>query len=177
MEAERLIETGRRALADSRGALDVMAEAWQAQALARAVGSRLALFGPKELRAEARSMGDIDSGCPGLDHPKVLPGGARAVQLSGIADVRATLAGLALLLGEAGIALVGVACDTGEDGLYWQCIEAMDAADESLDHVHGMLRRLAERERDHDRERDRRGQERDGPFGGIRGPAASAAGP
>ncbi len=50
MEAERLIESGRRALAESRGALEVMAEAWQAQALARTVGSRLALLGPMELR-------------------------------------------------------------------------------------------------------------------------------
>ncbi|MEU5285659.1 DUF6099 family protein [Streptomyces sp. CA-278952] len=166
MEAERVIEAGRRALAGSRGALDVMAEAWQAQALARAVGSRLALYGPVELRSEARALGEIGAGCSALDHPTVLSGGARAAQLSEIADVRRSLAGLALLLSEAGIALVGVACDTGEDGLYWQCIEAMDAADESLERVHGMLRRLAERER-----------ERDGPYGGIRGPAASAAGP
>ncbi|MFF3031970.1 DUF6099 family protein [Streptomyces rubiginosohelvolus] len=168
MEAERLIEAGRRALADSRGALDVMAEAWQAQALARAVGSRLALCGPMELRSEARALGEIGAGCSALDHPTVISGGARAAQLSGIGEVRPALAGLALLLGEAGIALVGVACDTGEDGLYWQCIEAMDAADESLDRVHGMLRRLAERERDRERERD-------GPYG-IRGPAPSAAG-
>ncbi|MFJ4961782.1 hypothetical protein EES43_23375 [Streptomyces sp. ADI96-02] len=164
MEAERLIEVGRRALADSRGALDVMAEAWQAQTLARTVGSRLALCGPRELRGEARALGEIGAGCAALDHPMVRSGGARAGQLSGITDVRTALSGLALLLGEAGIALVGVACDTGEDGLYWQCIEAMDAADESLDRVHGMLRRLAERERD-------------GPCGGIRGPASSTAGP
>ncbi|MEI7032823.1 DUF6099 family protein [Streptomyces pratensis] len=166
MEAERLIEAGRRALAASQGPLDVMAEAWQAQALARVVGSRLAMCGPIELRGEAQALGEIGAGSAALDHPKVLCGGARAVQMSGIADVRAALAGLSLLLGEAGIALVGVACDTGEDGLYWQCIEAMDAADESLDRVHGMLRRLTERER-----------ERDGPYGGIRGPAPSAAGP
>ncbi|NEE37562.1 hypothetical protein G3M53_70710, partial [Streptomyces sp. SID7982] len=119
----------------------------------------------------ARALGEIGAGCSALDHPTVISGGARAAQLSGIGEVRPTLAGLALLLGEAGIALVGVACDTGEDGLYWQCIEAMDAADESLDRVHGMLRRLAEREREPERAR-----ERDGPYG-IRGPAPSAAGP
>ena len=73
-----------------------------------------------------------------------------------VRGIRPALAGLALLLGEAGIALVGVACDTGEDGLYWQCIEAMDAADESLDRVHGMLRRLAEREREPERAPERR---------------------
>ncbi|MFC9173548.1 DUF6099 family protein [Streptomyces sp. NPDC057107] len=166
MEAERLIQSGRRALAESRGALEVMAEAWQAQALARTVGSRLALFGPMELRGEARALGEIGVGCAPPDHPAVLSRGTRATQLSGIADVRAALTSLALLLGEAGIALVSVACDTGEDGLYWQCIEAMDAADESLDRVRGLLRRLGERER-----------ERDGPYGGIRGTAPSAAGP
>ncbi|MEU9065208.1 DUF6099 family protein, partial [Streptomyces sp. NPDC048430] len=53
MEAERLIESGRSALAGSRGVPAVMAEAWQAQALARAVGGRLARCGPAELRAEA----------------------------------------------------------------------------------------------------------------------------
>lgn len=170
MEAERLIEVGRRALAGSRGALDVMAEAWQAQAVARAIGSRLAACGPLELRSEARALGEIGAGCSALDHPSVLSGGARAAQLSGMAEVRPTLSALALLLSEAGIALVGVACDTGEDNLYWQCIEAMDAADESLDRVHGMLRRLSERE-------PKRERDRDGPYDGIRGPAASAAGP
>ncbi|CAO0834324.1 putative protein OS=Streptomyces microflavus OX=1919 GN=Smic_64620 PE=4 SV=1 [Streptomyces microflavus] len=72
MEAERLIETGRRALAESRGALDVMAEAWQAQALARTVGSRLALLGPMELRGEARALGEIGGGCSAPDQPAVL---------------------------------------------------------------------------------------------------------
>ncbi|PWS49859.1 hypothetical protein DKT74_00005, partial [Streptomyces sp. ZEA17I] len=72
MEAERLIESGRRALAESRGALEVMAEAWQAQALARTVGSRLALLGPMELRGEARALGEIDGGCAAPDHPAAL---------------------------------------------------------------------------------------------------------
>ncbi|MCX4965395.1 DUF6099 family protein [Streptomyces sp. NBC_00654] len=171
MEAERLIEIGRRALAESRGALSIMAEAWQAQALARTVGGKLAQGGPLELRSEARGLSEIGgSGVSVLDHPMVLAGGTRASQLSEVTDVRRTLAGLALLLGESGIALVGVACDTGEDGLYWQCIEAIDATDESMDRVHGMLRRLAERERE-------RGRERDGPYGVLHGPAGSAAGP
>ncbi|MGY3679102.1 DUF6099 family protein [Streptomyces sp. TE33382] len=171
MEAERLIEIGRRALAESRGALSIMAEAWQAQALARTVGGKLAQGGPLELRSDARGLSEIGgSGVSVLDHPMVLAGGTRASQLSEVADVRRTLAGLALLLGESGIALVGVACDTGEDGLYWQCIEAIDATDESMDRVHGMLRRLAERERE-------RGRERDGPYGVLHGPAGSAAGP
>lgn len=175
MEAERLIEIGRRALAESRGALDIMAEAWQAQALARTVGGRLAQGGPMELRGDARGLSEIGGqGFSALDHPMVLAGGTRASQLSEVNDVRQALAGLALLLGEAGIALVGVACDTGEDGLYWQCIEAIDATDESMDRVHGMLRRMAAREREKEREREGK---RDSPYGVLHGPATSAAGP
>lgn len=54
MEAERLIAAGRQALAESGTAQDIVAEAWQAQALAQAIGSHLALCGPLELRGEAR---------------------------------------------------------------------------------------------------------------------------
>ncbi|WP_237694586.1 DUF6099 family protein, partial [Streptomyces sp. SID2563] len=46
MEAERLVAVIRQALAQSRGTPDIIAEAWQAQALAQAVGSRLAAAGP-----------------------------------------------------------------------------------------------------------------------------------
>ncbi|MER7811802.1 DUF6099 family protein [Streptomyces sp900116325] len=176
MEAERLIGVSRRALAQSRGTPSIMAEAWQAQALAQAIGDRLAASGPKELRGEARGLSEIGGrGSGGPDHPVVRTGVARAAQLSEVADPRATLTGLGALLGEVGMALVAVACDTDEEGLYWQCIEAIDAADESLDRVHGMLRRLAEqdRERQHDLER---GRGRDGPRGAVRGPAGSAAG-
>jgi hypothetical protein len=56
------------------------------------------------------------------------------------------------LLGEVGIALVGIASAADEEATYWQCMEAIDAADESRDRVLEMLRRLpvrdeAERER------------------------------
>ncbi|GGY95036.1 hypothetical protein CP967_06725 [Streptomyces nitrosporeus] len=169
MEAERLIETGRRALAASRGGPAVMTEAWQAQALARAVGGRLARCGPVELRTEARQLGE--TGGPGgqmPDHPAMPApaGGVRAAQLTEVADVRQTLTALGHLLGETGIALVGVACDT-EEGLYWPCIEAIDAVDEAVDRVQGMLRRLAAQTH----ERDREGvHERDG------GPGAHAPG-
>lgn len=50
------------------------------------------------------------------------------------------------LLAEVGIALVGVACAADEQGTYWQCMEAIDAADESRDRVLEMLRRLADRD-------------------------------
>ncbi|GAA2490040.1 DUF6099 family protein [Streptomyces gobitricini] len=142
MEAERLIATGRRALADSRVALDIVGEAWQAQMLAQAIGNHLALAGPPELRGEARELSETGSrGAAGPVHP------ARALRLSGIGSVRGTLLGLGALLGEVGIALVGVACATDEEGLYWQCIEAIDAADEAGDRVRVMLHRLVVRER------------------------------
>jgi fructose-1,6-bisphosphatase/inositol monophosphatase family enzyme len=170
MEAERLVAAGRSALAGSRGVPAVMAEAWQAQALARAVGGHLAEYGPAELRTEARELSGIcASGSAVLDHPMVAAGAVRGAQLTEVEHVSKALAALALLLGEAGIALVGVACGTEEEGLYWQCIEAIDAVDESVDRVQGMLRRLAEHEQELDRERD-------GPFGVIHGPAGFATG-
>ncbi|WP_246340470.1 DUF6099 family protein [Streptomyces lunaelactis] len=160
MDAERLIGVSRRALAQSRAVPDIVAEAWQAQALAQAIGGRLALAGPPELRGEARGLSEIGGrACGVLDHPMVRSGGVRAAQLSEVADPRGTLTGLSALLGDVGIALVGVACATDEEGLYWQCIEAIDAADESNDRVRGMLRRLSVRESDRppDRVRGRAG--------------------
>ncbi|MFD8641946.1 DUF6099 family protein [Streptomyces zaomyceticus] len=140
MEAERLITLGRQALAESGSAQDIVAEAWQAQALAQAIGNRLALCGPQELRGEARGLGEIG------EYPAWGAGGPRAARLTEVADPSGALAELGELLGEVGIALVGVACATDDEGLYWQCIEAIDAADESSDRVRGMLRRLAVRD-------------------------------
>lgn len=168
MEAERLIAAGRHALAESRVALDIVAEAWQAQALAQAIGSHLALCGPMELRSEARGLSEIGGGRGVVEHPALRTGGPRAAQLTALGDPRAALIALGALLGEVGIALVGVACATDEEGLYWQCIEAIDAADEAGDRVRAMLRRLAVRERE--RERDR-------PPDPARGRAGPAPGP
>ncbi|MFJ8669628.1 DUF6099 family protein [Streptomyces sp. NPDC093600] len=148
MQAERLIAAGRHALAQSGTALDIVAEAWQAQALAQAIGSHLALCGPLELRSEANGLSEIGGARGGVDHPVLRTGGPRAAQLTEVGDPCAALTSLGSLLGEVGIALVGVACATDEEGLYWQCIEAIDAADEANDRVRGMLRRLAVRERD-----------------------------
>ncbi|MEV6331139.1 DUF6099 family protein [Streptomyces sp. NPDC051909] len=168
MDAERLIATGRHALAESQVALDIVAEAWQAQVLAQAIGSRLALCGPMELRSEARGLSETVGGRGAVEHPALRTGGPRAAQLTGVGDTRAALTALAALLGEVGIALVGVACATDEEGLYWQCIEAIDAADEAGDRVRAMLRRLAAREAE--RERDR-------PPDPARGRAGPAPGP
>ncbi|MCK8676067.1 DUF6099 family protein [Streptomyces lichenis] len=149
MDAERLIESVRRALAASRAAEDIVAEAWQAQCLAQAIGDHLAHTGPRELRGEARALAETAGrGGQPPDHPAVrAAGGPRAARLSGVADLSVALRQLAALLAEAGIALVSVACATDEEGLYWACVEATDAADEAGDRVRAMLHRLAVRER------------------------------
>ncbi|MER5929397.1 DUF6099 family protein [Streptomyces sp. NPDC002054] len=154
MDAVRLIAAGRHALAQSGAAMDIVGEAWQAQALAQGIGSWLSVTGPRELRAEARGLGEAGSrGCGVLDRAQLSGEGRvpdhppRAAQLTEVSDVRQALLGLQALLGEVGIALVGVACATDDDALYWPCIEAIDAADESSDRVRAILRRLSVRER------------------------------
>ncbi|UQT61476.1 DUF6099 family protein [Streptomyces durmitorensis] len=148
MEALRLIEASRHALARSQEPSHIVAEVWQSQALAQAIGSRLAIAGPPELRGEALGLSEVGGrGCgvvgatPGLGTE-----GIRAARLTGIGQAREVLRGLDELLGEVGIALVGVAMGADDEGVYWQCMEGIDAADESRDRVLEMLRRLAVRE-------------------------------
>ncbi|MFD6248588.1 DUF6099 family protein [Streptomyces roseolus] len=140
MEAERLVQAGLHALGESRTAHDIVAEAWQARALAQAMGSHLALCGPLELRGEARGLSEAG------EYPAWGATGPRAARLTEVGDPRSALTALGELLGEVGIALVGVASVTDDEGLYWQCMEAIDAADEAGDRVRGMLRRLDVRE-------------------------------
>ncbi|MEU8887479.1 DUF6099 family protein [Streptomyces sp. NPDC048442] len=158
MDAVRLIRVGRHALAQSQAPLDILTEAWQAQALTQAIGGMLAMKGPPELRGEAQGLCEAGGrGCGTIDWSTLCAGGSsvpgfpagqppelrpRAAQLVEIADARGALVGLGALLGEVGIALVGVACASDEEGFYWQTIEAIDAADESNDRVRGLLRRL-----------------------------------
>ncbi|MFI6490892.1 DUF6099 family protein [Streptomyces sp. NPDC050564] len=147
MEAVRLIVASRRALAESGDTPEVMTEAWQAQSLAQAIGSRLAVSGPPELRGEALGLTELAGrGCGVLDTPALGVGALRAAQLTELGDAREALLCLGGLLGEVGIALVGIACAADDEGTYWQCMEAIDAADESRDRVLEMLRRLAVRD-------------------------------
>lgn len=147
MDAVRLIVDSRRALAASDEGPEVMAEAWQAHSLAQAIGSRLAVSGPPELRGEALGLTELAGrGCGVLETPPVDMSGLRAARLTELGDARQALRGLGALLGEVGIALVAVACAADGEGTYWQCMEAIDAADESRDRVREMLRRLAARE-------------------------------
>ncbi|MFF8593556.1 DUF6099 family protein [Streptomyces sp. NPDC015220] len=147
MDAVRLILASRRALAGSGDTPALLAEVWQAQALAQAIGSRLAVSGPPELRGEALGLTELAGrGCGVLDAPDLDPGDLRAAQLTELADARRTLLCLGGLLGEVGIALVGVAGSAVDERTYWQCVEAIDAADESRDRVREMLRKLAARD-------------------------------
>ncbi|MFC7260355.1 MULTISPECIES: DUF6099 family protein [Streptomyces] len=155
MDAMRLIVASRRALAESGDTPEVMAEAWQAQSLAQAIGSRLAVSGPPELRGEALGLTELAGrGCGVLDAPTLGIGALRAAQLTELGDAREALLCLGGLLGEVGIALVGIACAADDEGTYWQCMEAIDAADESRDRVLEMLRRLAVRDQKAVVERD-----------------------
>lgn len=147
MDAVRLILASRRALAASSDPPRVLREVWQAQALAQAIGSRLAVSGPPELRGEALGLTELAGrGCGVLDPPDLDPGELRAAQLTALDDARQTLLALDALLADIGMALVGIAGGADGEGLYWQCMEALDAADESRDRVHWMLRKLAARE-------------------------------
>jgi hypothetical protein len=152
MDGVRLIAISRDALEQGLPELDTMVEAWQAQALAQAVGGHLALRGPPELRAEARALAEAGGrGCGAIDLPMPHGGRIRASQLTEIADIHAALTDLGVLLGEVSIALVGVACGMDDEGIYWQCIEAMDAADDSGDRVRGMLHKLEVRDEERSR--------------------------
>ncbi|MGX1272919.1 DUF6099 family protein [Streptomyces phaeoluteigriseus] len=147
MDAVRLILTSSRALAGSVDGRRTLTEVWQAQALAQAIGSRLAVSGPPELRGEALGLTELAGrGCGVLDTPDLDPGDLLAARLTELDDAREALLRLADLLGEVGIALVGVASSAADEGTYWQCMEAIDAADESRDRVLEMLRKLAARE-------------------------------
>ena len=148
MDALRLIEATRHALAQCKAVPDIVAEARQAQALAEAIGSHLAISGPPVVRSEALGLSEAGSrACGPPHHAATCSDGARATRLSMVVDPRCTLLELGELLAESGVALVGVATAAEEEALYWQCIEAIDAADESGDRVAGILRRLESRER------------------------------
>lgn len=149
MDALQLIDVTRGALARDGKVSDIVAEAWQAQALAEAVGSRLAICGPPELRAGACRLSESGSrACSSLRRPPMHTAQVRAARMTAMHDPRCTLRALGALLSEAGVALVRVASTARADGLYWQCLEAIDAADESGERTADLLRRLTQRERD-----------------------------
>jgi hypothetical protein len=141
MDAARLIVATRHALDRARDVGDLIAEAWQAQALTEAVGAHLALRGDPAVRPAALSLCQAGGrACGALQRP----GGARAApvraaRLSGVREPGAVLRGLLAILGEVVVALVTAVCATEDEELYWQCIDAVDAADESKDRVRALL--------------------------------------
>ncbi|MBB5939918.1 DUF6099 family protein [Streptomyces zagrosensis] len=151
MEAMRLIDATRLALTQATAVQDIVAEAWQAQALAEVIGDYFAGSASPAARWEAEGLSEAGGrACgalnrPALSHPALRTGAIRAMQLTEVRDPRRVLLALGVLLGEVGIALVEVAC-VAEEGLYWQCVEAVDAADESRDRIFGMLRELSIRQ-------------------------------
>ncbi|UKY53245.1 DUF6099 family protein [Streptomyces inhibens] len=148
MDAVRIIAASRRSLTEAATLQDVIVEAWQAQALAEAIGSHLAIFGPYEVRSRARGLGDAGGRFSGgLLCPASATGGLRAAQLSEVRDVRAALHGLCRLLQEVCEALVGVVLLADEEAMYWNCVEAMDTVDEARDRVSGILEKLEVRDR------------------------------
>jgi uncharacterized protein DUF6099 len=147
LDAVHLIKATRHALGECESVEEIVAESWQVQALAGVIGSHLVASGPQSVRTEARGLSEAGSqGRRSSSGPGLRDGEARADRLSQIQDPKCALSDLSGLLAETGVALVLVAVSAREEGLYWQCIEAIDAADESQDHVVGILRRLETRE-------------------------------
>ena len=130
MDAVSLIKDTRHALARSTEAPDIVTEAWQAQALAEAVGGHLVMTGPPEVRAQASGLCEASGrACGSLRGPGQRTEKARAARLTEIRDPMSALHHLGGLLDESGGALVRVAVEAEEEGLYWRCIEGHDALD------------------------------------------------
>ncbi|QPP10467.1 hypothetical protein G4Z16_06415 [Streptomyces bathyalis] len=150
MDAVHLIKATRHALAECESVEEIVAESWQVQALVGAIGRLLAASGPQSVRADARGLSEAGQQAR---HSSVGPGlrdggtrEVRADRLSQIQDPKCALSDLSGLLAETGVALVLVAVSAREEGVYWQCIEAIDAADESGECVAAILRRLEAQE-------------------------------
>ncbi|MEU1625909.1 DUF6099 family protein [Streptomyces sp. NPDC020096] len=142
MDAARLIAATRHALAQATEVAAVIAEAWQAQALAQAIGGFLAVRGDPASRDAARALclaGDRarDAAQP----PGARANAVRAAGLTGVRDPTAALRLLLAILAETGAALAAIACATEDERVYWQCIDALDATDDSKDRVRALLRR------------------------------------
>lgn len=130
MDAARLVAQAERAMGGAPQPDDVIAEAWQAFELTEAV-SRL-LTADHERPVVRAGPGPV-VGPAGGDPP-------RAVRLTGVRDPDGTLRALRTLLGEIGLALVGITCTAEDEAAYWNCIEALDAVDEAKDRVRALTR-------------------------------------
>ncbi|MDF3290049.1 DUF6099 family protein [Streptomyces silvisoli] len=146
MDATRLIVANRQALAQATDVAAVIAEVWQAQALAQAVGACLAARGDPALRDAARALclaggrARDTAQSQGARSPVI-----RAARLTGVRDPAAVLRRLLALLAETGAAVATLACTTEDERVYWQCIDALDATDETKDRVRALLRQYGAR--------------------------------
>ncbi|SEN35264.1 hypothetical protein SAMN05216267_100483 [Actinacidiphila rubida] len=132
MDAARLVAEAERRMRGCPRPEDVLAEAWQAYELAGAVGLLL---------AEGAGPGSGRRRGPGLPPGAATGAGPpRAARLTGVRDAPGTLRALHVLLGEIGLALVGLTSSAEDEAAYWQCIEALDAVDEAKDAVRGLAR-------------------------------------
>lgn len=135
-----LVVQCRRTLASSSEALHVRSSLRAVAGVTAVVGLSLVDHGPQRLREPALRLTErIARSTPLTD--------ARAVALTDTDDLRPVLLLLGQLLGEAGVAAVGVAAGAEEEGVYWEMIEVIDAFDEARNTVIEMLRRLSESER------------------------------
>lgn len=149
MDAVRLVRATRRSLGEAWSVPDLITETWQAQALAQAVGGHLALHGPPELRTPGFRVCEAGGRACGMAGPSSARAGPlRAALLTGIRDPGETVRELRDLLTELGSALASVAGTTEEESVYWECIDAVDAADESKDRVSALLREIVTSGRD-----------------------------
>jgi hypothetical protein len=126
MDAARLIGSTRRALKEIRGEGELLAEAWQAQALAEAVIRHLVPDGTGA------------KGPPAGPAPRAAPG--RGAALTEVRNPAGALRDLRELLSELGAVLVSAACSTEDEAVYWQYIEALDGAADRRDRVCALLR-------------------------------------
>lgn len=135
MDAARLVAQAERAMGGAPQPDDVIAEAWQAFELTEAVG-RL-LTADHERPVVRAGPGPVVRAAGG--------GPPRAGRLTGVRDPDGTLRALRTLLGEIGLALVGITCTAEDEEAYWNCIEALDAVDEAKDRVRALTRGEEER--------------------------------
>jgi Family of unknown function (DUF6099) len=145
MDALRLAETVRQALAEAGDFREIVAEAWQAQALVEAVGTHLATHGGIRVQAAAFALADAGGrGCGALHPPGAGAGRVRAVSLTAMEDPPAALEALGRLLDEVVVALVGLVCAAPDASAYWQCADAVDAVQEAKARLGEVLRLLGE---------------------------------
>jgi hypothetical protein len=153
MDALRLIKSTRHGLTEARSVPQVLAECWQACALAEAVAAVAALeLMERELpdggcrsggasaiaRAVMEAAGHA-AACVGRP-PDDGGGPSRAERLTVLTDAAVTLRELCRLVQETAEALIVLACGAGEQELYWRCIDSVDSVAECQELAAQLLR-------------------------------------